>query len=222
VVPDDRSQITVALADHRHLVRRGSRHLIEHEPDLQVRGEVADGQGAVRIVERLAPDVLVIAQMLPGLGVPEIVRRSVHRTGTKSVVLGYETHDRDVVVALRAGAYGYVLEDGPVEHLIEAIREARSGRRFLSPPLRSRAIEYYVRHADEAFPDPYAELTERERDVLHLAAEGMNSEEIGSRLNLSPRTIEGHRSAVMHKLGFQTFADLVRWAVGHGIVSARE
>jgi len=123
-----------------------------------------------------------------------------------------------VLEALKNGATGYVLKDASISELIQAIRDAVAGRRYLSPPLAERAIDAYVRQTQESALDPYETLSDREREVLHLVAEGLTSTEIAGRLSLSPRTVENHRSSMMRKLGLRTQTDLVRYAIRKGII----
>ncbi len=211
--------ITIVLADDHHVVRQGLRALLQAERDLRVVGETGDGLEAVRLVEQLSPRVLVVDLMMPGLGGLEVTRR-VTRDALPSrvVVLSMHANEAYVLEALRNGATGYVLKDETAGELVEAVREVAAGRRYLSRALSRRAIEAYARTAREAPPDAYASLTSREREVLHLAAEGHTSAKIGARLDISPRTVETHRGNLMRKLGLRTQADLLRFAVQRGIV----
>jgi DNA-binding NarL/FixJ family response regulator len=123
-----------------------------------------------------------------------------------------------VLEALGNGASAYVLKDSSSADLVLAVREAASGRRYLSPPLSDRAIEAYQEKAKASALDNYETLTTREREVLQLAAEGNTSSEIAARLGISPRTAETHRTHLMHKLGLHTQADLIRYALRRGII----
>ena len=211
--------ITVFLADDHHVVRRGIKALLEAEPDIQVTGEAGTGVDAAQMAQRLKPDVLVVDLMLAdmsGLGVIRQVRkRSPH---TVAVVLSMYGNDCYVVEALQAGAVAYVLKDSPPEELLRAVREAAAGRRYLAPPLSDRAIEAYLRRSEESKLDPYDMLTSREREVLHLAAQGLTSPEVANRLCISPRTVEVHRARVMHKLGLRNRVELIHYAVRKGIL----
>jgi DNA-binding NarL/FixJ family response regulator len=120
--------------------------------------------------------------------------------------------------ALRNGASAYVMKGASAAELIRAIREAAAGRRYLSPPFSGKAIETYLRKAKAAAADPYDTLTGREREVFHLAAEGLTSAQIAGRLGISPRTAESHRSRALHKLGLIGQTDLVRYALRRGVV----
>jgi DNA-binding NarL/FixJ family response regulator len=136
------------------------------------------------------------------------------------VVLSMHAADPFVLQALDNGASAYVLKDAGIAELLRAIREATRGRRYLSPPLSDRAVSAYVRRKGAAAPpdDPYEGLTPRERQVLHLAADGLANAAVAERLGISVRTAETHRARVLHKLALRNQTDLVRWAIHHGII----
>ena len=193
------------------------------EPGLVVVGEAADGLETVALVERLAPDVLVLDIVMPGLGGLDVVREIARRWArTRTVILSMHGDEANVFEALRAGALGFVLKDASAAQLVRAIHEAAAGRRYLSPPLTDRAIEAYARGLAKEWPaDRYASLTTREREVLHLVAEGLSSAQVGERLYISPRTAEHHRASVLKKLGLHGTADLVRYAAERGLLPPR-
>ncbi len=210
---------TIVLVDDHHVVRQGLRALLEAEPDFSVIGEAADGLAVVDLVDRLQPDVLIVDLMMPGLNGLDITRQVSQRSPqTQVIILSMYANEAYVVEALRNGATGYVLKDANVADLVRAVREATAGRRYLSPPLSDRAIEAYMQKANESTLDSYETLTAREREVLHLAAEGYTSTEIAERLSISPRTVETHRSNLMHKLDLRTQTDLIRYAIRRGIL----
>jgi len=210
---------TIVLADDHNVVRQGLRALLETEPDFRIVGEAGDGPEAVHLVERLQPDVLVLDLMLPGLSGLEVTR--LVRQGssqTRVLILSMYADEAYVLRALKNGAAGYVLKDSSAADLVQAVREVAGGRRYLSPPLSERAIERYAQRAEGVTEDSYELLTTREREVLHLAAEGHTSAEIAARLGISPRTAETHRANLMRKLGLESQTDLVRYALRRGIV----
>ena len=210
---------TIALADDHQVVRNGLRVLLEAEPDFSVVGEAGDGLEAVRLVERLQPDALVLDLMMPGLNGLEVARQVSQRSPqTRVVILSMYDNEAYVLEALWAGAAAYVLKESTSAELVRAIREAVAGRRYLSPPLSERAIEIYIQRAESAALDPYETLTAREREVLHLVAEGHTNAEIAARLFVSPRTVETHRANLMRKLGLHTQTDLIRYALRRGIL----
>jgi two-component system response regulator NreC len=215
--------ISILLADDHHVVRQGLRALLEAEPDFHVLGEAADGLEAVQLVERLQPDVLVVDVMMGGLGGLEAARQVRERFArTQVVVLSMHSNEAYVLQALRNGALGYVLKDSNAGDLLKAVREVSAGRRYLSPPLSDYIIDAYVNKSQETELDIYETLTNREREVLHLAAEGRTNADIASRLSISPRTVEIHRMNMMRKLGLHTEHELIRYALRRGILPPDE
>lgn len=210
---------TIVLADDHHVVRQSFRLLLETQTDFRVLGEAASGLEAVELSERLRPDVLVVDIMLPELNGVEVARR-IKKQLPATVVVILSMHDNEIYVieALRAGAAAYVLKTSTAQELVYAIRQVLAGHLFLSPPLSERAIEAYLQKAQGTELDPYETLTAREREVLHLAAEGMTNTAIGARLSISPRTVEMHHGNLMRKLHLRTQTELIRFALQRGIL----
>ena len=212
-------QTTIVLADDHPVVRQGLRTVLGAEPGFHLVGETGDGQETVRLIERIKPDVLMLDLMMPGLGGLEVTRQVKQRSpGTKVLILSMHSNEAYVLEALRNGASGYVLKESGAGELVRAVREAAAGRRYLSPPLSERGIEAYVARARDASLEEYEALTSREREVLHLAAEGHSNAEIAARLFISQRTVEAHRASPMRKLGLRSQTDLVRYALKRGIL----
>jgi two-component system response regulator NreC len=210
---------TVVLADDHQVVREGLRLLLEAQPDLSVVGEAADGLQAADLAERLKPDVLVVDLIMPGLGGLDVAREVKRRSPkTRIVILSMHSSDSFVLQALKNGASAYVLKDSSAAELVQAIHTVLAGRRYLSPPLSQKAIDAYVKRAEGTEVDLYETLTIREREVLHLAAEGLGNPAIGERLGISPRTAETHRAHLMDKLGLRNTAALVLYALHRGLV----
>jgi two-component system response regulator NreC len=211
--------ITLVLAEDHHIVRQGIRSLLEAEADFKVIGEVSDGLEAVRIVEQLHPDVLVLDLMMGGLNGLEVARQ-VGRQSPKTaiVVLSMYNNEAYVLEALRASAKGYVLKDSTAADLVKAVREAKIGRHYLSASLSERAIENYIEKSKETSLDPYDTLTTRERVVLHLAAQSYTNARIAERLYISHRTVEVHRANAMRKLDLHSQQQLIRYAMKRGIL----
>jgi two-component system, NarL family, response regulator NreC len=214
------SVTTILLADDHQIVRQGLKALLEAERGFQVIGEAGDGIEAVNCVEHLQPSVLVLDLMMPGLNGLDVLRQVKKRSpDTMIVILSMYANEAYVVEALSNGASAYVLKDSTSSDLVRAVNEAAAGRRYLSPPLSARALEVYQQQkAKTATLDRYETLTSREREVLHLAAEGLTNAEIASRLGISSRTAETHRSNLIHKLDLRTHADLIRYALRRGII----
>jgi two-component system response regulator NreC len=212
--------ITIVLADDHPVVRQGLRALLTAEADWTVVGEAADGLEVIGLVDRVKPDVLIVDLMMPGLNGLEITRQVTQRAPhTNVVILSMHASEAYVLEALHNGASAYVLKGSSASDLVQAVREAVAGRRYLSPPLSEQAIEAYLQlKTEQAVSDPYDTLTTREREVLQLAAQGFHSTEIGERLSISPRTVENHRANLMRKLGLHTHTDLIRYALRRGII----
>jgi DNA-binding NarL/FixJ family response regulator len=209
----------IVLAEDHGVVRQGIRALLEKEPGFSVVGETPDGLQVADLVERTKPDVLVLDLVLPGLGGLDVAREVVRRSPrTRIVILSMHASEAFVVQAFRSGAAAYVLKDSSAADLVRAIQEVAAGRRYLSPPLSDKAIEVYVARAKEGEVDVYERLTTRERQVLHLAAEGLSNPAMGERLGISPRTAQTHRAHVMEKLGLRTRRDLIVYAVNRGLL----
>jgi len=208
--------ITILLADDHHVVRTGIRNLLETEVEFEVIGEASTGLEAVQMAEKLSPDVMVLDLMMPGLNGLEVTRQVQHKT--KVLILSMHSNEAYVLEALQNGAYGYVLKDSTAEELIQAVHEVSRGKRYLSPPFSDRAIAAYIQRTQSSEMDPYETLTTREREVLLLVAEGHNTGEISQALSISPRTVEGHRASVMHKLNLHSQAEMIRYALRRGIL----
>jgi DNA-binding NarL/FixJ family response regulator len=214
--------ITIVLADDHRVVREGLRALLGAEPDFQIVAEAADGIQAVELTERHKPGVLVLDLLLPGLNGLDVLRRVVKRSPkTRVVVLSMHATEAHVIAALRHGASSYVTKDASAAELSGAIRKAVAGQRHLSAPFSSAAVDAYLRQIAGTDPDPYEKLTSREREVLHLAAEGCSSPQIADRLNISPRTAETHRANAMKKLNLHGQTGLVLYAVERGLLPAK-
>ena len=208
--------IKIVLADDHHIVREGFRMVLEAQPDFLVVGEASDGIEAVRIVEALKPDVLVVDLMMPGLNGLEVAHQL--RNKVRIVVLSMHNNEAYVIEALKNGVYGYVLKDATSKEFVKAVQFAAAGKRYLSAPFDEKPIEFYIQNQDAESPDPYDSLTRREREILHLVAQGNSNAEIGDLLQISTRTVEVHRANLMRKLNFHTQAELIRFALQRGIL----
>lgn len=216
---DAKKTITIVIAEDHHIVRHGLKLTLEAEADLKIVGEASDGLRAMQLVETLQPDLLLTDLMLPqlhGLEVTRRVRKEFPKT--RVIILSMHADQPYVVEALRNGATAFVLKDSTATDLVQAIRETIKGRRYLSPQLAERAIAALEQLEPNPQLDIYDTLTQRERLVLQLAAEGSSSAEIGKRLFISQRTAETHRSNLMRKLGLHSQTDLVRFAIRKGII----
>ncbi len=199
-------------------MRQGLRALLSGQPDISVVGEASDGPEATQMVELLRPDVLVVDMMMGGMNGIEVTRY-VRKASPKTcvVVLSMHADEGYVLESLRAGAMAYVLKDSIADELLHAMREAVLGRRYLSHPLSEQAIEGYLQKEEGTALKPHERLTVREREVLHMLAQGLNNEDIAARLSVSRRTVEAHRAHVMRKLGVHNQVQLLRYAIQAGI-----
>jgi two-component system response regulator NreC len=210
---------TIVLADDHHVVRQSFRLLLEAEPDFHVLGEAASGLETIQLALRLRPDVLLVDLMMPELNGVEVARRIKKQLpNTVIVILSMHENEAYVVEALRAGVSAYVLKKSTAQELVYAIQQGLAGHLFLSPPLNEHAIQAYLEKTQGTSLDPYDTLTAREREVLHLAAEGLNNAAIAARLSISPRTVEMHHGNLMRKLRLRNQADLIRFAIQRGIL----
>lgn len=211
---------TIILADDHRVLRDALKMLLDMQPDLQVVAETGDGLEALELTEKHKPDVLIVDMMMPGLSGVEVARRTKRLSpATKVIVLSMHDTGSYVVESLQAGVAGYVLKKSSSQELVLAIRQALAGSVYLSPSLDQRALQGYIQRMHESrTEDPFETLTDREREVFQLAAEGESNPQIAERLSLSPRTVEMHRGNLMRKLGLKSQTDLVKYAVKRGIV----
>lgn len=211
--------ISIILVDDHHVVRAGLKSLLECEGDLVVVGDAGDGLQALELVQRLHPDLVVADVMMPRMNGLELTRQLRQlEPQTRVILLSMHANEAYVLEALRNGASGYVLKDSYAADLIQAVRKVAAGGHYLSPPISERAIENYVQMARDAYIDEYETLTNRERMILQLAAEGNSAAQIAEKLTISARTVETHRSNLMHKLGLHSQMELLRYAMKRGIV----
>jgi DNA-binding NarL/FixJ family response regulator len=215
--------ITTVLADDHQIVRQGLRALLEGEHGCEVVAEAADGLTALQQIVDLKPVLAVLDVQLPDLNGLEVARRlQTQAPDTRVIMLSMHDDEAYVLEALRYGVSGYVLKGDATTDVVSAVHAAIAGRRFLSAPLAERAIDAYAQRPDLAeLPlDRYELLTAREREVLHLAAQGLGNVQIGERLAISPRTAETHRANFLRKLRLASQTDLVRFAIQRGLISS--
>ncbi len=215
------TKIRVLIADDHQIVRDGLRSLLEKEPDLEVVAAVEDGRATVRLVEELQPDVVIMDISMPGLNGIEATRK-ITRDFPNIKIIALSMHDdgRFVTNMLKAGASGYLLKDCAFKELTKAIHVVvRAGKSYLSPDITDVVVSSYVTGAAGPEPLLYPALTPREREVLQLVVEGKTSSQIAEILYVSVKTVETHRTQLMHKLKITNLADLVKYAIKEGITS---
>ena len=214
--------IRVALADDQELVRAGFAALLDAEDDIEVVGEAADGEEAVRIATRRTPDVLLMDIRMPRLDGIEATRRIAADEGLSAVhvvILTTFELDEYVFEGLRAGAAGFLVKDTDAAELIRAVRVVADGESLLSPTVTRRLIAEFAAHTREArSPAGLDDLTPREREVVALIASGLSNEEISRKIYVSPSTVKTHAARAMTKLGARDRAQLVVFAYQAGLV----
>ncbi len=212
--------IRILLADDHAVVRDGLRALLDRQPDLTVVAEASDGRECIRLAEEHSPDVVMMDVAMPNMNGIEAARRIVAaHPATAVVVLSMHLDESYVLQSLRAGAKAYLLKDSPREDVLEAIRSAANGRSFLSRKV-SRILQqdYIEQLQSKGLDDSYELLTDREREILQLLAEGRANKEVANLLNISPTTVETHRGHILRKLSLHGTADLILYAVRKKII----
>jgi DNA-binding NarL/FixJ family response regulator len=192
--------LRVLVADDHPLFRAGVRALLETVPDTEVVGVAASGDEAVALAERLRPDVVLMDLQMPGGGIEATRRVLAARPGAAVLVVTMFEDDYSVFAAMRAGARGYVLKDADEEDLLRAVRAVGRGEAIFSPAIARRLVEFFAGHGPPAPSRAFPELTERERQVLDLIAQGVSNAAIAERLVLSPKTVRNHITSVFAKL----------------------
>jgi two-component system response regulator NreC len=212
--------LRVLLADDHGIVRRGLKSLLEEE-GLTVVAEAADGLEALRLTEEHRPDLLIVDVAMPRLSGIEVAARSQKLDRPPGVIiLSMHADESYIIRALAAGARAYLLKDATDEDLLPAVRAVAAGRPFFSPVVTSVLVEDYVRTLQKrGLTDSYHLLTDREREVLHLLAEGRSNKEVATLLDLGLSTVETHRANLMQKLNLHNTAEIVLYAVRKGLIS---
>lgn len=213
-------RIRILLADDHSVVRIGLRALLDQQADLEVVAEAADGRECILLAEQFSPDVVMMDVAMPNLNGIEATRRVLAANpSTRVVMLSMHQDESYVLQALRAGATGYLLKDSPREDVVQAVRAAAAGRPFLSKKISLILQEDYTDQLRlKGLDDSYTLLTDREREILQLLAEGKQNKEVATLLGISPTTVETHRSHILRKLSLHGTADLVLYAVRKKII----
>jgi DNA-binding NarL/FixJ family response regulator len=210
-------KITVFIVDDHDVVRRGLRALLDPHADIAVIGEAETSRDAIEAIEKLNPDVAVLDVMMPGLGGIEAAERVHERCpGVRIIMFSAHSDAENIHRALRAGAAGYLSKLCAASELADAIRRVAAGKHYLSPGISETMLQSYAQAVQAK--DPLEALSARERQVLRLLAEGRSISEIGTRLSVSPRTVETYRERMMEKLKLKDFRELLLFAVRHGVI----
>jgi two-component system response regulator NreC len=214
-------KLKVLLADDHALMRLGLRKILEERPEWQVIAEAGDGRTAVRETLALTPDVVILDIGMPLLNGIEATRQIIRRLPNVGIlILSMHADEAYVTQALKAGARGYLLKDSAGTELIRAVSAVASGKSFFSPAVAKVMLDDYVhRLGSKGVDDRYDLLSEREREILQLVAEGHSSKAVAELLSISPATVETHRAHILQKLDVHSTAELVLFAVRRRIIS---
>ncbi|MBE3558187.1 MAG: response regulator transcription factor [Ktedonobacteraceae bacterium] len=213
-------KMRILLADDHTILRAGLKMMLNAQPDMEVVGEAQDGRQAIYEALRLQPDIVLMDITMPDMNGIEATRQIKKSLAeVKILILTMHEHDEYVFQALRAGASGYILKEAADTELITALHVIQNGQFYLSPAAQSVMVGDYlqrVRAGEEK--DSYSSLTEREREILKLVAEGYTNNQIAERLVISPKTVDTHRTHIMDKLNLHSRAELVKYAMRRGLL----
>ena len=210
--------IRILIADDHKIVREAIKSLLDNEVGMSVVAEAADGRTAVQLTRELRPDVVVMDIIMPNLNGIEATRQIVRESPeTKVVMLSEQSDRRCVCEALRAGASGFVPKRCGFEELVTAIHSLAANHTYLSSEITGAVVDEYIHRRPDQDSSAYSVLTNREREVLQLIAEGMSTKKIAKELHLSVKTIEWHRSRLMKKVHLTSIAELVKYAISEGL-----
>ena len=211
----------ILLADDHGVVRKGLRFLLERQPDMEVVGEAADGREALKLAEELAPSIVIMDIAMPLLNGIEATSQMLKKNPHIGIIMLSMHSDEDYLLsALNAGAKGYLLKDSAEVDLVRAIRAVAGGKPFFSPEIAKTMLEDYRRYLQQRnLQDSYDLLTDREKEVLQLLAEGKSNKEVATLLDVSVYTVETHRTHLMQKLDLHNTAEIVLYAVRKKIIS---
>jgi len=215
------NEIKILLADDHTILRSGLRVLLERQPGFRVVAEASDGRETMDMAEAHSPDVAVVDVAMPRLNGIDAIRQIIAKNPRIAViVLSMHADEGYVLRALKAGARGYLLKDSPESDLIGAIHAVHDGKAFFSPAISKMLADDYLQNVQQrGVEDTYELLTSREREVLHLLAEGRSNKEVATILELSPYTVETHRSNILQKLNLKGTPELILYAVRKGVIS---
>jgi len=212
-------KIKVILVDDHNIVRDGLKILLMNLPDIEVIGEVATGADLFDLLKLKMPNVLLMDILLPkmsGIAITEKLRREF--PDIKVIMLTASINDESIIDSFKAGALGYLSKSIQREELIQAIKEVNSGKEYLAKSISETVLDNYKKAKDRTINQHY-EITTRELQIIELFTEGLSYKEIADKLNISTRTVESHKNHIFEKLEINSIADLVKYAIRHGIIN---
>ena len=212
--------VRIILADDHTIVRHGLNKLIQQQEDMEVIAQAADGHSTIELTRELSPDMVIMDIGMPDLNGIDATQQII-REFPQVKVIGLSMHSgkKFVIEMLKAGASGYLLKDCALEELTTAIKAVASGKTYLSPSITDVVVGNYVRHSKKKESSAFSLLSQREREVLQLMAEGKTTKQVGLKLHISPKTVEGHRLRIMEKLNMDSVAKLTKYAIQEGLTS---
>ena len=214
-------KIRVLVADDHAIIREGLRVMLGNQPDMEVVGVAANGREAIRLVDKHEPDVAVMDISMPELNGIEAIQQMLPRhPHMQVVVLSIHETKPYVYRALKVGAKGYLIKETAGLEVVDAVRAVDRGERYLSQRIADLLTDVSFRNSETSIGvSPLETLSSREREILQLVAEGETSQEVAERLSISPKTVDTYRSRLMHKIGVEDVAGLVKFAIQHGVIS---
>jgi two-component system response regulator NreC len=213
-------KIRVVVADDHTILRQGIKALLDNQEEIEVVGEAKDGREAIKAIEELSPDVILMDIAMPGLNGLEATRRIKKKFPmTKVVVLTMHTNEEYIFQILNAGADGYLVKETAFQDLISAINSVHRGEAFMSPSISKKVMTDYIQRAQGEEKVGFDTLTTREREILQLVAEGNANKKIAEALFISPKTVETHRAHIMDKLNIHDRAGLIKYAIRKGMIN---
>lgn len=212
--------IRVLLADDHKIVRQGLRVLLEKQPDIEVVAEAEDGRDAVRLAAEIAPDVIIMDITMLDLNGVEATKQIINKSpDIKIVALSIHSDALFVTEMLKSGAVGYLLKDCAFEELVRAIRTVLDNKTYLSPSVSGVVVDDYIHRLTKSEFNGHETISDREREVLQLMAEGNSTKQIAQKLHISVKTVETHRRQIMNKLDIHTIAELTKYAIRKGLTT---
>lgn len=210
----------ILLVDDHKILRDGIRSLVKEYDNIEVVGEAPDGRTAIRLVQELSPDVIIMDISMPGLNGIDATRKILaDHPNTKIIALSMHYDKQFISEIFKAGASGYLIKDSAFNELEQAIRIVTEGKTYINPQIASLVVESLVSQPAPVQNKAFSLLTEREREVLQLISEGKSTKQIAGNLNVSAKTIESHRRQVMGKLNIRNIAELTKYAIREGLTS---